>query len=217
MNMMDKPCASLTEEVSSDRNLGVDNPVLNAINTTVTSLDSKISSCDTGSVVISSGTTVVTQSTHDSFNCNANLQVNNSDLAFGQYAMATSIPVAIASNQSRLNVAQTSSSAYTNSNLNDTGVVAYAFACKMNTLYLMNWAALQAFVRIYDKSTAATGSDSVLMKFTLYNYQNASITFPSPVDFTNGISVRATTLIADSDTTNPATNAVSCVIAYTPS
>ena len=181
-------------------------------NAELTSLDTKITTCDTSSIA---GTVTATQSTHDNFNCNANLQVNDSDLSLGQYVMATSLPVAIASNQSRLNVAQPVSAVYTQANLNDTGVVAYAFACKMNTLYIMNWSASVAFIRIYDLSTAADSSDSPIMKFTLYNYQNASIPFPCPIEFTNGISVRSTTVVGDTDTTSPTTNDVSCVVAYT--
>jgi len=184
-------------------------------NASLSSIDGKVTACNTGAVVVASGTTEATQTTHDNFNCNANLQVNNSDLSLGQYLMATTLPVAIASNQSRLDVAQPTSSAYTTSNLNDTGVVAYVFACKLNTLYIMNWAASVAFVRVYDKATAATGSDTPIMKFTLYNYQNASIPFPCPVDFTNGISIRATTVVGDTDTTSPTSNAVSCVVSYT--
>lgn len=46
----------------------------------------------------------VTQSTHNSLNCNANMQINNADLVFGQAAMASSLPVAIASDQGSLTV-----------------------------------------------------------------------------------------------------------------
>jgi len=45
--------------------------------TILSSLNGKVTTCNTGAVVISSGTTQATQSTHDNFNCNANLQVND--------------------------------------------------------------------------------------------------------------------------------------------
>ena len=50
----------------------------------------------------------VTQSAHDSLNCNANMQINDADLAFGQSTMAASLPVAIASDQGSLTVDSTS-------------------------------------------------------------------------------------------------------------
>ena len=206
-------------------NLGaVDNAVLDSIDTNTTglateatlgTLDGKVTACNTGAVVIASGTTVATQSTHDSFNCNATLQISDTDLSLGQAVMVSSLPVTLASNQSTINVAQNVSAVYSNGNLSSTGLVVYAFAGKMNTLYIMNWAASVAFIRIYDKSTAALSSDTPVMTFTLYNYQNASLTFPCPIDFTNGISVRATTGVAEDDEVSPTSNAASCVIAYT--
>ena len=42
----------------------------------------------------------VAQSTHDDLNCNANMQISNTDLSFGQATMSNSLPVTISSNQS---------------------------------------------------------------------------------------------------------------------
>ena len=52
----------------------------------------------------------VTSATHDNFNCNANLQISDTDLAFGQAAMVASLPVVIASDQSTLVVGDGGSS-----------------------------------------------------------------------------------------------------------
>ena len=49
----------------------------------------------------------VTSSAHDSFNVNANMQISNADLSFGQGLMAASLPVCIASNQSAVAVSAT--------------------------------------------------------------------------------------------------------------
>ena len=46
----------------------------------------------------------VTSATHNNFNCNANLQISDVDLAFGQGLMTASLPVCIASDQSSLTV-----------------------------------------------------------------------------------------------------------------
>ena len=48
----------------------------------------------------------VTQSTHDSLNCNATLQISNADLAFGQTTKALSLPVTVVSDQGNLAVSQ---------------------------------------------------------------------------------------------------------------
>jgi hypothetical protein len=50
----------------------------------------------------------VTSATHDNLNCNANLQISDTDLAFGQGLMDASIPVVIASNQTSVNVSDAS-------------------------------------------------------------------------------------------------------------
>lgn len=49
----------------------------------------------------------VTSAAHDSFNVNANLQISNTDLAFGQGLMTASLPVCLASDQSALAVSAT--------------------------------------------------------------------------------------------------------------
>jgi hypothetical protein len=57
------------------------------------------------------GSLVVTQSTHDNLNVNANLQVADADLAYGQAAKAASLPVTLASDQGDLSVTQSNCNA----------------------------------------------------------------------------------------------------------
>ena len=103
---------------------------------------------------------------------------------------------------------------YRNINVNATGSMVKSSTGSLCTIYFMNWASSANHIKIYDKATAATSADTPVMNFTLYNYQNVALTFAKPVEFTNGISIRATTGIADNNNTNPTTNAVSCSITY---
>lgn len=56
-----------------------------------------------GALDVSFGTDV-TSATHDNFNVNANLQINNADLAFGETIMSSSLPVVLSSDHSTINV-----------------------------------------------------------------------------------------------------------------
>lgn len=71
-----------------------------------------------------------------------------------------------------------------------------------------------AYVKFYDKATAPTSSDVVKFTVVLSNANPARITLPGDVVFNNGISIRATTGLADNDTGNPAANAVIGTVYY---
>lgn len=72
-----------------------------------------------------------------------------------------------------------------------------------------------AFVRIYDKSSAATGSDTPIRKIVLAPGADAHINLGvSPLLVANGISIRATTVVTDSNTTSPTANEVFGDIEY---
>lgn len=61
-------------------------------------------SSSAGALSVDLGASDVTSATHNNFNVNANLQISDIDLAFGQALMTSSLPVAISSDQSALNV-----------------------------------------------------------------------------------------------------------------
>lgn len=65
-----------------------------------------------------------------------------------------------------------------------------------------------AYIRIYDKATAATSADTPIIKIALAPGAAANIEFPHGIPLTNGLSVRATTGVADSNTTSPTANNV---------
>lgn len=133
----------------------------------------------------------------------------------GQETMDKSLSVAIASNQSDLNVSDTrTSSVYRNIDVNATGDVIKASGGQLVSIYALNWSGLPNFIKLYDKATAPTNADIPVMNISLYNYMNGSVSFPIPVNFVNGIGIRATSTIADSGNTNPTSNAVSVTIAY---
>jgi len=68
---------------------------------------------------------------------------------------------------------------------------------------------LKRFLKIYDKASAASSSDTPVMTIPLEDGVPTQIILPScGVAFTNGISVRASTLIADANTGAPGTNEV---------
>jgi len=55
-------------------------------------------------------TTDVKSAVYDNFNCNANMQIADTDLTFGQAVMNASLPVVIASDQSAINVTNATAS-----------------------------------------------------------------------------------------------------------
>lgn len=83
--------------------------------------------------------------------------------------------------------------------------------------YIANNASVtnSAFIKVYDKSSAATSADTP--KFVIGLAPGASANFSwgdigKPL--ANGLSIRATTLRVDSDTTSPTANDVSITFGY---
>lgn len=103
--------------------------------------------------------------------------------------------------------------AYRNLDLDETGVVVDATPVKVRTLFINNLhATATRFVKFYDKATAATNADtpvftipvaaSVLGGGVQVNLTHAELAFAT------GLSMRATTGIADNDTGAPGANEV---------
>ena len=75
---------------------------------TIHNKESYVRLLDSGGTDLTStvpGSLDVGSSLHDNFNTNANLQISDVDLAFGQVTMSSSLPVTIASDQSAVEVA----------------------------------------------------------------------------------------------------------------
>lgn len=100
--------------------------------------------------------------------------------------------------------------------LTNTGTTSLSSARKMTGYNFGNASTtVTAYVKIYDKSSAATSSDTPIRKIVLAPGADAHIDLgASPLKFTNGISIRATTVVTDSNTTSPTANDVFGDIEY---
>ena len=71
------------------------------------------------------------------------------------------------------------------------------------------------FLKIYDKATAATTGDTPVMTWTIPSGGQIVKTFPGlGRKFANGISIRASGLLADADATAPGTNEMVVNLGY---
>lgn len=107
-----------------------------------------------------------------------------------------------------------SSEVFRSLDVGNSGQVVCSNPCYLDTLDFLNWANSVNFFKVYNKSTAATSGDTPVMTVSAYLYKSRTIEFDNPVYFSNGISIRATTGIADNNTTSPSTNSISCTITY---
>jgi hypothetical protein len=88
-----------------------------------------------------------------------------------------------------------------------TGLMANSTGAFLTGYVISNGNAAARFLKIYDKATAATQADTPVMTVTVPATSAlalSGITIP----FVNGISIRATTGIADADTGAPSANDV---------
>lgn len=100
-------------------------------------------------------------------------------------------------------------SVYRNIDLGVTGQVVKASAGQLYGWYLFNCdASADAFVKVYNKATAADENDTPVMTLTLKAGQGANMALKHGIAFATGISVRATTAVADDSTAAPGTNDV---------
>lgn len=155
---------------------------------------------------------------------NVNLiQVGGSAIAIGQAAMAASLPVVIASNQSAIPVSSTPTPVttgglglpYRNINLGSTGVNIKGSAGQVYGWIICNNATAPRFVKFYNKATAPTvGTDTPVMTIELPASSTGQYANSFGIAFATGIGIGATVLVADNDTTNTSTNDVVVNILY---
>jgi hypothetical protein len=105
-------------------------------------------------------------------------------------------------------------SAYRNLDLGTTGQVVKNAAGQLYGYYLYNGAAAARFVKVYNKSTAPTGSDTPVLTIPLPAGAAANVFVPQGIAFGAGISARASTGIADADTGAPSANDVVVNLLY---
>lgn len=103
---------------------------------------------------------------------------------------------------------------YRNINLGATGVRIIAGKHQIMSMLLSNTSGGTLYVKLYDKATAPSSSDTPTHTIAL----PANQTIPwSPLDgigFTLGIGIRATTGVADNNNTSPGSNEVIVNIEY---
>jgi len=103
---------------------------------------------------------------------------------------------------------------YRNINLSTTGQIAKANAGQIFTALLSNTAGSIVYVKLYDKATAPTSSDTPTHTIPLQANQTLPWSSVDGINFTTGISMRASTGVADNDNTAPAANQVIVNIEY---
>ena len=144
--------------------------------------------------------------------------VTISGITAGQAAMAASLPVVIASNQSTVptqtNVATSGGCSVSRklSENNTTGISAKASAGQVYGWYITNTNAAARYVKIYNKATApAVGTDTPIMTLVIPGNATGAgtnVAFNPGIAFATGIGYGITTGIADNDTGAPAANEV---------
>lgn len=112
--------------------------------------------------------------------------------------------------------AQTANGAspYRNLDLGTTGQVVKASAGNLYAVHAINTNASARYLKIYNKATAASESDTPVFTFSLPQGGSNIFLGTAGVSFATGIGVRATTGIADNDTGAPGSNEVVVNLSY---
>lgn len=103
---------------------------------------------------------------------------------------------------------------YRNINVGTTGAVVAANPACIYEYYFYNSGAAKAYVKLYNKATAGTSSDTPLRTYCIGAAQGANLYMDKGIEFPLGISIRATTGVADNDTGAPGANEVTVNIGY---
>lgn len=111
-------------------------------------------------------------------------------------------------------------SIYRNLDVGATGAVVAAGQHVIGGWYLSNANAAAVFVKLYDKATAPSNSDTPVLTIRVPAGSSANLLIPQNsvggdgIAFQQGIGLRATTGVADNDNTGPSTNDVICNVFY---
>lgn len=99
---------------------------------------------------------------------------------------------------------------YRNINVGTTGAVVKAYKGGLFEYYIYNNSAAVLFLKLYDKATAPTQADTPIRTLPIPASNGANLCIPDGIGFTNGLSIRATTGVADNDTGAPGSN--ECIV-----
>lgn len=103
---------------------------------------------------------------------------------------------------------------YRNINLGVTGQVIKSSKGQVFEYYFYNTSASVRFIKLYDKATAATSSDTPLRTYPIPATSGANVYISQGLEFLNGIGIRACTGVADNDNTAPSANDVVVNVGY---
>ena len=103
---------------------------------------------------------------------------------------------------------------YRNLNLSTTGQIVKASKGYVHEMFVSNNAASARFLKFYDKATAPTNSDTPIRTYELQANASYFMNIELGVSFLSGISIRASTGVADNDNTAPSANDVIVNIGY---
>jgi hypothetical protein len=103
---------------------------------------------------------------------------------------------------------------YRNIDVQTTGSIIKAYAGGIFDLTMSNANAAIRYVKLYDKATAPTASDTPVRTYLLPPSSTVVVPVPDGINYTTGISIRASTGVADNDNTAPSANDVIVDIGY---
>lgn len=103
---------------------------------------------------------------------------------------------------------------YRNLDLGTTGQIVKATPGALLGWYIANQATSARYVKVYDKATAPTESDTPVMTLVIPASAGANAYYSAGWGFDAGISLRATTAIADNSTAAPSSNDVVVNLIY---
>lgn len=129
----------------------------------------------------------------------------------GQQTMAASAPVVLASDQSAVPVTLPATSIYRDLDAGATGAIVKNAAGQLRGLYVYNSTGATRYLKIYNKATAPTSGDTPVLTLGIPASSagpgGAAVRLPE-LSFSAGISIRATTGVADNDTGATSSNDV---------
>jgi hypothetical protein len=99
---------------------------------------------------------------------------------------------------------------YRNLSVGTTGAVVKSAKGAIFEYYIYNNSAAVLYLKLYDKATAPTSSDTPIRTYPIPATNGANLCVTDGIQFLNGISIRCTTGVADNDTGAPAAN--DCVV-----
>lgn len=103
---------------------------------------------------------------------------------------------------------------YRNLSMSTTGALLKTGASQIFSVIVWNNASAVRYLKFYDKATAGTASDVPVLTIGLTPMALNTISVGQGIQFLLGLSVRATNLVADNDTTAPTTNDVVLNVEY---